>query len=292
MDGKTKKWKDAKIHLITHTLHYGAGVFEGIRIYKTSDGSAIFRLKEHIKRLFFSAKSIGMKLPYTQKKIIDATLKLVKKNKLKEGYIRHLVIYGYGKMGVNPVGAPVSVSISMWGWGSYLGEHAISVKTSKYIRIHPESTVTAAKIVGHYSNSILASLEATNAGYDEALFLDHKGNVAEGAAENVYVVKKGVIYTPPAYGILSGLTRDTIKHVTKDLGIKFVEKTLKLKDVYSADEVFFTGTAAEVTPISKVDKKRIGNGKNYPIAAKLKKNFLDIARGKNLKYKRWLTYLN
>ena len=291
MDGKFKKWKDAKIHVLAHTLHYGAGSFEGIRFYNTPDGPAIFRLKEHTKRFFYSAKAIDMKIPYSQKEINETIIKLVKKNKVKGGYIRPLAFYGYGKMGLNPAGAPVNVSIACWPWGTYLGEDAVKIKTSQYIRIHPQSTVADAKICGHYVNSILASIEVHKQGYHEALFLDYKGNVAEGPGENIFMVKKGVIYTPPLGTILAGITRDSAMTIAKDLGFKVVEKILKLKDLYAADECFFTGTAAEVTPIISIDKKKIGNGKIGLITTELQKTFLGVVKGRNEKYRKWLTYI-
>ena len=292
MDGKFKKWKDAKIHIICHTLHYGAGAFEGIRFYNTPDGPAVYRLKEHIQRLYYSAKSIGMKIPYSQKEMIEVTLKLLKKNKIKAGYIRHLIYYGYGKMGLYPKGAPVNVSIACWPWGAYLEGDTITVKTSKYIRIHPDSLVADAKICGHYVNSILASLEVHKEGYGEALFLDYKGNVAEGPGENIFMVKNGVIYTPPLGTILAGITRNSVITLAKDLGYKTVEKNLKLKDLYNADELFFTGTAAEITAIISLDKKKIANGKKGPVTTKIRKEYLKIVKGQNPKYKKWLSYIN
>ena len=289
IDGKVVKWNDAKVHILTHSLHYGAAVFEGIRVYETDKGPAVFRLQDHIKRLYHSAQAISMKVPYTQKQIIDETLKLLKKNKMKSGYIRHLIYYGYGKMGVNPTSAPVNFSISMWGWGKYLSEDPIRVKTSSFKRIHPETTITTAKIMGHYHNSILATLEATKAGFHEALFMDHKGHIVEGAAENIFIVKKNVLYTPPVHaGILPGFTRESVMQIAKDLGYKVVEKNLKPADIYKSDECFFTGTAAEVTPICQADKHKIGNGK-YPIAMFLKEKYEDVVMGKNPKYKKWLT---
>lgn len=292
MDGKFKKWKDAKIHLITHTLHYGGGCFEGIRFYNTANGPAVFRLKDHIRRLFYSSKAIGIKIPFTQKEIFDAVIQLLRKNKIKHGYIRPLTYYGEGHMGINPIGAPQSIAIAVWSFPSYLGHDMVKVKTSKYIRIHPKSTIADAKIIGHYSNSILASLEVRKAGYDEALFLDYKGNVAEGPGENIFMVKKGILYTPPPGCILPGFTRDAVIHLASDLGYRVLEKNFTLKTLLSADEVFLTGTAAEVSPVGIVDKKRVGKGKEGSVSSRIRKAYIDLIHGKNPKYKKWLTYVN
>ena len=292
MDGKLVPWKDAKIHVVSHTLHYGDGVFEGIRCYETEQGPAIFKLKEHIDRLYYSADCLNMKIKFSKEEIINAVKETVKANNLKSGYIRPLIIYGYGKMGVNPKGAPVNCSISMWPWGKYLGEGAIRVKTSKYCRIHPKSTYMGAKICGHYANSILASIEVKDAGYDEALLLDYKGDVAEGPGENLFLIKDGKLITPSLGTILTGITRASVIQLAKDNGIEVEEKTLKLDDIYNADEALFTGTAAEVTSIGSLDDKKIGNGEIGPITAKLKNIFMDIVHGKNEKYKDWLTYVN
>ena len=291
MDGKFKNWKDAKIHLITHTLHYGGGCFEGIRFYDTPDGPAVFRLKDHIKRLFYSSSAIGIKIPFSQKEVCEAIVELLRKNKIKSGYIRPFTYYGEGHMGINPIGAPMNIAIAAWSFPSYLGHEIIRVKTSSYIRIHPKSTVADAKIVGHYSNSILASLEARRAGYDEALFLDYKDNVAEGPGENIFMVKKGIIYTPSVGSILPGFTRDAVMQIAKDLGYKVMEKSFKLKDLLSADEVFMTGTAAEVSPVGVIDKKKIGKGQAGPISEEMKKVYTDAVHGKIKKYQKWLTYI-
>lgn len=291
MDGKFKKWKDTKIHIFTHSLHYGGGIFEGLRLYNTTNGPAIFRLQDHIKRFFYSATPIDLKIPYTQKELCDVIVSLVKKNKIKSGYIRPIAYYGYGKMGLCPIGAPVNVSILALSFASYLGGQAIRVKTSKYMRLHPKSTIVDAKVTGHYANSIIASLEIHKAGFDEALFLDYKDNVAEGPGENIFIVKKGVLFTPPRDNILPGFTREAIMALARDNGYKVMEKTLKLSDVYSADEAFFTGTAAEVTGIGSVDNKKIGKGVAGPITLKLKNEFMKVVKGKNPAYKNWLTYI-
>lgn len=292
MDGKFIKWQKATIHLITHTFHYGAGAFEGIRFYDTPNGTAVYRLADHTKRLFYSAQAIGIKMPFSQKAMNEAVVTLLKKNKVKSGYIRPIVWYGEGHMGVNPIGAPVNVAIACWPWGAYLAQESIKIMTSSFIRIHPKSTVADAKINGHYMNSIQAVLEVKKKGYDEALFLDYKGNVAEGAAENIFMVKKGVLITPPVGSILPGLTRDSIMKLAKDLGYPVKEKTFKLKDLYLADEVFLTGTAAEVIPVHMVDKKIIAKGQVGPVTKAIHVAFMDIVAGKNQKYKKWLTYVN
>lgn len=288
MDGKLVDWKDAKIHLLSHTLHYGMGVFEGIRFYKTSKGPAVFRLKEHIDRLFNGAATCFMNVPFSKQEIIDAVIETVSKNEVDSGYIRPIIYYGYGKMGLDPNGADVNVSIAVWPWGSYLGEEAVKVKTSSFIRIHPKSTHAEAKICGHYVNSIFASLEAKDKGYQEALLLDYSGNVSEGPGENLFIVKDGKIYTPPLGNVLPGITRDSIMTIAKDLGIRVSEKVLGVDDVYEADEAFFSGTAAEVTPIGSLDDKEIKTGQ---ITMKIRDTFMDTVHGKNPKYEKWLSYV-
>ncbi len=290
MDGKFVAWKDAKIHVLTHTLHYGAGVFEGIRCYETAKGTAVFRLKDHIDRLYYSADTLKMKIPFSKEEFTEAVKETVRKNSLKAGYIRPICFFGYGKMGLNPAGAPVNCSIAVWPWGKYLGEGAVKVKTSKYMRLHPKSTYSEAKITGHYVNSIFASVEAKDAGYDEALLLDYAGNVAEGPGENLFIIKDGKLLTPPLGTILKGITRASIMQLAKDQGIKVEEKTLALKDIYNADEAFFTGTAAEVTAIELIDGKKIGNKAPGPVTIKLRDLFMDVVHGKNKKYESWLSY--
>ncbi len=292
MDGEFVNWDDAKIHVLTHTLHYGAGVFEGIRFYETENGPAVFRLKEHVDRLFKSAEPLTMKIPFSKEEIAEAVKETVKINKVDAGYIRPICFFGYGKMGLNPAGAPVNCSIAVWPWGSYLGDDAVKVKTSKYIRIHPKSLIADAKICGHYVNSILASVEAKEAGFDECLLLDYNGNIAEGPGENIFCVKGGEIYTPKLGTILPGITRSSIMQIAKDEGIKIGEKDLTLDDLKNADELFFTGTAAEVTAIGQLDGKKIRNGEIGPITSKLKAIFMDAVHGKNKKYEKWLSYVN
>ena len=292
MDGRFVEWQKATIHLITHTLHYGAGVFEGIRFYNTFGGTAVYRLDDHIRRFFYSARAIGIQVPFSRKQFGEAVLELLRKNKIKSGYIRPIAWYGSGHMGVNPIGATVNVAIACWPWGIYLTQESIKIMTSSFIRIHPKSTVSDAKISGHYANSIQAVLEAKKAGYDEALFLDYKGHVAEGAAENIFMVKKGVLLTPPKGSILPGITRDSVMSLAKDLGYAVTEKTMTLKDLYNADEVFLTGTAAEIVPVRMVDKKKISSGRVGPVTRSIQAAFEDVVTGRHKKYKKWLTYLD
>ena len=291
LNGRLIDWRKAQVHVLSHALHYGSGVFEGIRFYKTAKGPAIFRLKEHVDRLFYSAKALEMKIPYSRKQISDAIVKTVKNNKVTSGYIRPLCFFDYGKMGLNPVGAPVSVVVACWPWGSYLGGKPIRVKTSKYIRLHPGSIVPDAKVCGHYVNSILASLEIKKAKFDEALLLDYRGYIAEGPGENLFFIKNGVLHTPKLGSILAGITRESIIKIAGDLGIKTKEGDFKLKDLYKADELFFTGTAAEVQSIGSLDRKKIGNGKAGELTTKLRRVYLDVVSGKIVKYKSWLTVL-
>ena len=267
-------------------------MFEGIRCYATDKGPAVFRLKEHIDRLFYSAKILEMKFPYSKEEFIKAIKETIKVNKLKEGYIRPLIIFGYGKMGVNPVGCPVNCSIAVWPWGKYLSADAVKVKIPKIIRIHPGTTDPNAKICGNYANSILASLEINKGGYDEALLLDYRGIISEGPGENVFCAKEGKIYTPKLGTILPGITRKSIIQIAKDEGYEVIEKDITVDEIKSADEAFFTGTAAEVTAIGSVDDQNIGNGEAGPITSKLKDMFMDIVKGKNEKYISWLTYVN
>ena len=291
MDGKLVKWNEAKVHVLCHTLHYGAGVFEGIRFYETDKGPAVFRLKDHTDRLFRSAEAFEMEIPFSKEEINKATLETIKVNKVNAGYIRPIIFFGYGKMGLNPKGAPVNVSIAVWPWGAYLGEGAVKVKIPKIIRIHPGTTDPDAKKCGNYANSILASLEIKKEGYDEALLLDYKGNIAEGPGENIFCIKDGKIYTPPLGNVLPGITRKSVMQIAKDEGIEVEEKVITVEDVKNSDELFFTGTAAEVTAIKQVDDTTIGNGEIGPITSKLKKIFLDVVHGKNQKYIDWLSFV-
>lgn len=290
-NGKIIPWDEAKIHVLTHALHYGGGAFEGIRFYKTEQGPAIYRLEDHINRLFYSAKTLDMDMPYTKEDLTAAIKQVVHLNELEEGYIRPIVYYGYGKMGVNPTGSPVELAIACWPWGAYLPHDSVNIKTSKYIRIHPRSTVVSAKLCGNYVNGVLASLEIRGTHYHEALFLDDDGNVSEGVGENFFMVKNNIIYTPTLDTILEGITRDTIIQLATKLDFKVVQTNIPFKDAYTADEGFFTGTAAEVTPIHSIDDNILGNGEIGKITQTIKKSYLDIVKGKNPEFKHYLTYL-
>ncbi len=294
MDGQMVEWRDAKIHVLTHTLHYGCGAFEGVRAYNTQQGPAIFRLQDHTDRLFNSAKILRMQIPFTKEQVNQAQLDVIKANRLDSGYIRPLVWLGSEKMGVSPKGAKVHLMVAAWPWGAYLGEdglkRGIRVKTSSYTRHHVNITMTQAKAVSNYSNSILANMEATEDGYDEALLLDSAGFVSEGAGENIFVVKGGVIYTPDlSAGALNGITRNTVFAIAKDLGLEIVQKRITRDEIYISDEAFFTGTAAEVTPIRELDRIEIGQGSRGPITEKIQTAFFDIVNGRNPKYAEWLT---
>lgn len=294
MDGELVDWRDAKIHVLTHTLHYGCGAFEGVRAYDTVGGTAIFRLQEHTQRLFNSAKILRMKIPFTQEQVNEAQREVIKANGLKSAYIRPLTWIGSEKLGVSPKGNKVHLIVAAWSWGAYLGEEGmkrgIRVKTSSYTRHHVNITMTQAKTVSNYTNSILANMEATDEGYDEALLLDASGFVSEGAGENLFVIKNGVVYTPDlSAGALNGITRNTIFAICQDLGLKLVEKRITRDEVYISDEAFFTGTAAEVTPIRELDRIEIGTGSRGPITEKIQTAFFDIVNGRNPKYAEWLT---
>ena len=294
MDGELVDWRDAKIHVLTHTLHYGCGAFEGVRAYETPAGTAIFRLQEHTQRLFNSAKILRMKIPFSQEQVNEAQRAVIKANGLKSGYLRPLTWIGSEKLGVSPKGNKVHLMVAAWAWGAYLGEEGmkrgIRVKTSSFTRHHVNITMTQAKTVSNYTNSILANMEATDDGYDEALLLDASGFVSEGAGENLFVIKNGTVYTPDlSAGALNGITRNTIFHICKDLGSPLVEKRITRDEVYICDEAFFTGTAAEVTPIRELDRVEIGIGSRGPITEKIQKAFFDIVGGQNLKYADWLT---
>ncbi|MFT6766350.1 MAG: branched-chain amino acid aminotransferase [Burkholderiaceae bacterium] len=294
MDGTMVEWRDAKIHVLTHTLHYGCGAFEGVRAYKTDKGPAIFRLQEHTERLFNSAKILRMAIPFTQAQLNQAQLDVVRENKLESAYIRPLTWIGSKRLGVSPKGNTIHLMVAAWLWGAYLGEEGlqrgIRVKTSSFTRHHVNITMTQAKAVSNYTNSILANMEATEDGYDEALLLDVSGFVSEGAGENLFVVKHGVIYTPDlSAGALNGITRNTILHIAKDLGLEVVQKRITRDEVYISDEAFFTGTAAEVTPVRELDRIAIGTGSRGPITEKIQAAFFDIVNGRNPKYAHWLT---
>lgn len=294
MDGKLIDWRDAKIHVLTHTLHYGMGVFEGVRAYQLQDQStAIFRLQEHTERLFNSAKIFGMKIPFDPKVVAEAQKEVVRANKLASCYLRPIAWIGSEKLGVAVKGNTIHLAIAAWPWGAYLGEEGlakgIKVKTSSFTRHHVNVTMTRSKASGHYINSIMANAEATEAGYDEALLLDTEGYVSEGAGENVFIVKKGKIYTPDVASCLDGITRDSVIIIAKDLGYEVIEKRITRDEMYCADEAFFTGTAAEVTPIRDLDGRQIGAGQRGPITEKIQSTFFDAVAGKNARYAAWLS---
>ena len=296
MNGKLIPFKDAKVHVLTHALHYSTAVFEGIRCYNTPDGSAIFRLPEHVDRFFNSAKMYGMKMRYSKKQISNAIIKTVKTSGLKECYIRPLAYYGYGTMGLTPTLNKVDVSIACWKWkmgeskaGKFSGAKC---KISKWIRIDSKSQPMQSKSAANYSNAALARVEALKSGYDEAIMLNNKGNVAEGSAENIFVVKNGIIKTPPLDAdILNGITRNSVIQLIKKEHMKLVEKNITVNELLKADEVFMTGTAAEVKSVTKIDKNAIGNGGVGEITKELQKSFMNIVMGKDKRFVRWLTYL-
>jgi branched-chain amino acid aminotransferase len=294
MDGELIEWRDAKVHVLTHTMHYGCGAFEGLRAYQTQNGTAIFRLREHTQRLFNSAKILRMQIPFSLEEIEQAQCQVVKANQLSSGYIRPLVWIGSDKLGISPKGNRIHLMVAAWAWGAYLGEEGlrrgIRVKTSSYTRHHVNITMTQAKAVSNYTNSILANREATDEGYDEALLLDSSGFVSEGAGENLFIIKDGVIYTPDlSAGALNGITRNTVFHIARDLGLEIIQKRITRDEVYIADEAFFTGTAAEVTPIRELDRIEIGPGSRGPITEKIQSSFFDIVNGRNESYRHWLT---
>ena len=292
-DGQMIDWRDATLHMLTHSLHYGMAVFEGVRAYNTANGTAIFRLKEHTQRLYNSAKIFQMKVPFDMDTIMNAQLDVVRANKLESCYLRPLVWIGSEKMGVSARGNTIHVAIAAWPWGAYLGEEGLAkgirVKTSSFTRHHVNVSMVRAKASGYYINSILANQEVTADGYDEALLLDTEGYVSEGAGENVFIVKSGKIYTPDLASCLDGITRDSVVTIARDLGIEVIEKRMTRDEVYCADEAFFTGTAAEVTPIRELDGRTIGEGSRGPVTEKIQSLFFDIVGGKATKYNNWLT---
>jgi len=291
-DGKLVPWRDATTHVLTHSLHYGLAVFEGLRAYKTVGGTAIFRLKEHTDRLYNSAHIYMMKIPYPRDVLMAAHKEVVRANKLESCYLRPIAFYGSEKMGVSPKGATVHVAIAAWPWGAYLGaeglQKGIRIKTSSFARHHVNVSMCRAKYSGTYANSILANVEATEHGYDEGLLLDVDGFVAEGAGENLFVVKNGKIYEPELTSALIGITRESVIQLAADLGYEVRAKRITRDDLYIADEAFFTGTAAEVTPIREVDGRQIGAGRRGPLTTKLQKAFFDLVNGKNKRYAQWL----
>jgi branched-chain amino acid aminotransferase len=295
MNGKMVPWHECTIHFLTHSMHYGSGIFEGIRCYNTERGPAIFRLKEHIQRLFYSADVIGITIPFTEKELIDACIRVVKENELNSGYIRPLVFFGYGKMGLDIVGASIEVGIAAWPWEAYLGkegiEQGVSVKISPYIRPSREVMPTNAKVSGNYANSMMAKMDALKTGYKDAILLDKNSNVAECSAENFFIVKNNSLITPSIDNCLDGITRKSVIEIALDNGLKVEERIIPLKEVFEAEEAFMTGTAAEISPITSVDGKKIGSGKPGKITQSIQKNFYDAVSGKEKKYEKWLTYV-
>ena len=292
-DGKLVPWREANTHVLTHSLHYGLAVFEGVRAYKTEIGTAIFRLEEHTKRWFNSAKIYMMEMPYSREVLMEAQREVVRANKLDTCYLRPIAFYGSEKVGVSPLGAKVHVAIAAWPWGAYLGEDGlkkgIRVKTSSHARHHVNVTMPRAKVATTYANSILANLEATQHGYDEGLLLDTDGFVAEGAGENIFIVKDGRIYTPELTSALDGITWRTVQAICADLDIPVEKVRMTRDDIYICDEAFFTGTAAEVTPIRELDRRIVGSGVRGPVTEKIQNAFFDIVYGRNRKYHHWLT---
>lgn len=294
-DGKLVPWRDATTHVLTHSLHYGLAVFEGVRAYKTPDGPAIFRLHEHTQRLLNSGKIYHMDIPYSLDELMEAQCQVVRENQLESCYLRPLAFYGSEKMGISTRGATVHVSIAAWPWGAYLGEEGIErgirVKTSSYQRQHVNVTMARAKVSSTYANSILANLEVTAHGYDEALLLDTQGFVAEGAGENLFVIKDGKIFEPEIASALTGITRDSVIRIAREFGYEVHSRRLTRDDIYIADEAFFTGTAAEVTPIRELDDRTIGNGARGPITEKIQQRYFDVVNGLAPEYAEWLTYV-
>lgn len=295
-DGELVDWKDANISVLSHVVHYGTSVFEGIRAYKNDNGVAVFRLEEHVQRLFDSAKVYKMDIPFTQYEIAEAILETVRVNDLDGCYIRPIVFRGYGELGVNPLGCPVNVAIAAWEWGSYLGEegmaNGVDIGVSSWRKPAPDTFPTLAKCGANYMNSQLAKLEAIDNGFDEAIMLDYQGHVSEGSGENIFLVEGERLYTPSmSSSNLKGITRDSIMTIAADLGYEVVEETISRERLYFADEVFFTGTAAEITPIRSIDRRTIGFGKRGPISEKLQTAFFDLVEGKSEDKYGWLSYI-
>ncbi|MCU1718349.1 branched-chain amino acid transaminase [Pseudomonas sp. 5P_3.1_Bac2] len=292
-DGELVQWRDATTHVLTHTLHYGMGVFEGVRAYNTPQGTAIFRLEAHTDRLFDSAHIMGMKIPFSKDEINEATRAAVRENNLESAYIRPMVFYGSEAMGLRATGLKVQAIVAAWHWGAYMGDEAlkvgIKVRTSSFTRHHVNIAMTRAKANGNYINSMLALQEAISGGADEAMLLDPEGYVAEGSGENIFLVKNGVVYTPEVTSCLNGITRSTILTLAEEQGLKVVEKRITRDEVYIADEAFFTGTAAEVTPIREVDGRQIGAGRRGPITEKLQSAYFDLVTGKTAAHADWRT---
>jgi branched-chain amino acid aminotransferase len=296
LDGRMVAWDDARIHILTHTLHYGLGVFEGIRCYRTDDGrSAVFRLPEHVRRLYESAHINLLEIPFERAEITEAILACLRANHLEEGYIRPLVFIGDGAMGLNPGDNPIRVAVIVWPWGKYLGEEGmergIRARVSSFSRHFVNAKMTKGKTCGDYVNSILAKREALMDGYDEAILLDSQGLVSEASGENVFVVREGEIRTPPLQTVLEGITRASVIEIARDKGMVVRDCAITRDELYVADEVFLTGTAAEVTPIREIDHRRVGEGRRGPVTKALQEAFFDIVAGRDAKYERWLTYV-
>ncbi|CAJ2377245.1 MAG: branched-chain amino acid transaminase [Gammaproteobacteria bacterium] len=295
LDGEFVPWREARVHVLTHTLHYGLGVFEGVRAYAAEGGTAIFRLREHTERLLRSAHILGMKIPYDVETLMRAQQDAVRENKLETAYIRPMAFYGSEGMGIRADNLRVHVTIAAWQWGSYLGEEnlekGIRVRVSSYARHHVNVSMCRAKANGHYINSILALQEAVDTGYDEALLLDTDGFVMEGSGENLFIVRDGTVYTPDLTSALDGITRSTVFDLIHEEGLPLVEKRITRDEVYICDEAFFTGTAAEVTPIRELDNRALGAGGRGPITEKIQRKFFDAVHGKLPQHRDWLTYL-
>lgn len=293
LDGEFVPWERAQVHVLTHTLHYGLGVFEGIRCYETDAGGAVFRLPEHIDRLFASAHILGIEIPFGREQVSQACVETIRKNRLKACYVRPIVFVGDGEMGLSAAGNPIRVAVAVWPWGSYLGDegvrHGIRVKTSSFQRFHVNTLMSKAKVVGHYVNSILASAEVRKAGYNEALMLDPEGFVAECSGENVFIVRGGRVKTSPLTSVLEGITRDAVMTLLRGRGIEVVEERFTRDEAYIADEMFITGTAAEVTPVRELDDRRVGKGEPGPVTRALQEQYAAVVRGRVPEYRRWLT---
>jgi branched-chain amino acid aminotransferase len=293
MNGEFVAWEDAKVHVLTHGLHYGTGVFEGVRCYDTEIGPAVFRHADHIDRLYKSAELYYMPIPYEREQIRQSTLELIAKNGMRECYIRPIVFRGYGTMGLFPLDAPVDVAVAVWEWAAYLGEegkqNGVRAKVSSWRRISPDSLIPHAKASGQYLNSVLAKIESHKAGYEEAILLDDKGHVCEGSGENIFVVRDGVIYTPPqTASILDGINRRSAIQIARDLGFEIVERDIARAELYLADEVYMTGTAAELVPCVEVDDHAVGSGKPGELTRAIQKTFDDALHGRSERYREWL----
>ncbi|MCI0632649.1 MAG: branched-chain amino acid transaminase [Actinobacteria bacterium] len=297
MDGELVDWRDANVHVLSHAVHYGTGVFEGIRAYETARGAAVWHLHEHLKRLFRSANLYHMELPFSLEAITEATKEVIRANGLNACYVRPIALRGYGELGVNPLNAPVNLFIAVWPWGAYLGEEALErgvrIKISSWRRNSQNALPSAAKASGQYINGVLAKIESLKAGYDEAVLLNEQGTVTDGSGENLFIVRDGVLTTPPiSAGCLDGITRASVRTIALDLGYQVTEEHLVRTDLYNADECFFTGTAAEITPIREVDDRPVGEGTRGPITKELQGAFFAATKGETDRYADWLTYVN